>query len=614
MNFHPITVLKLIIPFQGEERKRQGASSIKYVPDIIRNQTNLLEEEYMFTWENVPGNESKKLVHVLRDWFDVKFGVDDEEANTKKNDEDNLLLISDQKENSAEISLEAEKAVLKVNGENVRELAVKKNEAGLREIFYKDFLIDEYHVGLAKVSLIDRKGTGYYVINEPEMSLEEVRLYSTIEDAMRSSTPTDQMESDITQLVMNTVKRFGLEQQALPVLDKLLYYIKRDQEGYWVQDVLMKDEGVEEITFEGYAKGPVGVIHRNYSNYTIFDTNISFTDEDRPRDIVLQLAFKVGKSITSSNPLLEGMTRESHRVAATFGNEVSLPGTSWSIRKHLADPLTLAQLVKSKMLSPLMGAYLWIITEQKGFIEILGATGSGKTTLLSATAGLFPPTSKIVTIEDSVEIKLPHKHWEQLRTRMGYGADAEVLTVDMMDLTKYSLRIRPDLLVPGESRGEEIRFLFQAVASGHGALTSFHAESPQAALARMASPPLNVGQSNLQLIWCFVQVARIMLGSKRVRRTTMIEEPNALDITKPMNQVFSWDVSSDSFSPGNAEEVFNRSYRLNYTVPRQTGWTRDLILRELNERSDFLSENSNLKYTDFYNRVERFYVSRYGTI
>ena len=130
----------------------------------------------------------------------------------------------------------------------------------------------------------------------------------------------------------------------------------------------------------------------------------------------------------------------------------------------------------------------------------------------------------------------------------------------------------------------------------------------------MASPPLNVGQSNLQLIWCFVQVARIMLGSKRVRRTTMIEEPNALDITKPMNQVFSWDVSSDSFSPGDAEEVFNRSYRLNYTVPRQTGWTRDLILRELNERSDFLSENSNLKYADFYNRVERFYVSRYGTI
>ncbi|MCL4519396.1 MAG: type II/IV secretion system ATPase subunit, partial [Thaumarchaeota archaeon] len=332
------------------------------------------------------------------------------------------------------------------------------------------------------------------------------------------------------------------------------------------------------------------------------------------RDIVLQLAFKVGKSITSSSPLLEGMTRESHRVAATFGNEVSLPGTSWSIRKHLADPLTLAQLVKSKMLSPLMGAYLWMITEQKGFIEILGATGSGKTTLLSATAGLFPPTSKIVTIEDSVEIKLPHKHWMQLKTRMGYGADAEVLTVDMMDLTKYSLRIRPDLLIPGESRGEEIRFLFQAVASGHGALTSFHAESPQAALARMASPPLNVGQSNLQLIWCFVQVARLMLGSKRVRRTTMIEEPNSLDITKPMNQVFSWDVSHDSFSPSEAEEVFARSYRLNYTVPRQTGWTREFILRELDARSDFLSENSNLKYADFYNKVERFYVSRYGTI
>ena len=197
----------------------------------------------------------------------------------------------------------------------------------------------------------------------------------------------------------------------------------------------MKDDGVEEITFEGYAKGPIGVIPGKYSNYSMFDTNVSFTDEDA-RDIVLQLAFKVGKSITSSSPLLEGMSKDSHRVAATFGNEVSLPGTSWSIRKHLADPLTLAQLVKSKMLPPLMGAYMWMITEQKGFIEILGATGSGKTTLLSATAGLFPPTSKIVTIEDSVEIKLPHKHWMQLKTRVGYGADAEILTVDMMESHK----------------------------------------------------------------------------------------------------------------------------------------------------------------------------------
>ena len=597
-------ILKRVLPAEG---KKKSDSSIKYVPDIIRNEA-ILEEKYMFTWENVPGKESEKLGRVLKDWFDLKFG----EPNVKKKD-DCLLLISDKK-NSAEISIAGDAATLMVRGEKVRDLAVKKNAAGFHEIYYKDFLIDEYYVGLAKVSLIDRRGTGRYVINEPEMSEEEIRLYSTIEDAMRSSTPTDQMESDITQLVMNTIKRFGLEQQALPALDKLLYYIKRDQEGYWIQDVLMKDEGVEEITFEGYAKGPIGVIHRKYSNYTIFDTNISFTDEDRPRDIVLQLAFKVEKSITSSSPLLEGMTKESHRVAATFGNEVSLPGTSWSIRKHLADPLTLAQLVKTKMLSPLMGAYVWMITEQKGFVEILGATGSGKTTLLSATAGLFPPTSKIVTIEDSVEIKLPHEHWVQLKTRMGYGADAKILTVDMMDLTKYSLRIRPDLLIPGESRGEEIRFLFQAVASGHGALTTFHAESPQAALARMASPPLNVGQSNLQLIWCFVQVARLMLGSRRARRITMIEEPNAMDITKPMNRVFSWDVSTDAFSPDTPEEVFKRSYRLNYTVPRQTGWTEEAIVKELRARSDFLSENSVLKYADFYQKVERFYVSRYGTI
>ena len=136
----------------------------------------------MFTWENVPGNESKKLAQVLKDWFNVKFS-EDLELKMKKQD-DNLLLISDGNK-SAAIYVVDNLATLTVNGEKVRDFAVKKSEAGFHEICYRDFMIDEYYVGLAKVSLIDRKGIGAYVINEPEMSEEEIRLYSAIEDAMR---------------------------------------------------------------------------------------------------------------------------------------------------------------------------------------------------------------------------------------------------------------------------------------------------------------------------------------------------------------------------------------------------------------------------------------------
>jgi flagellar protein FlaI len=474
-------------------------------------------------------------------------------------------------------------------------------------------VIEEYPVRLARVTLYEWKGRGHYLINEPSMNEDEVSLYSRIQDAMRSSTLPSQVGSDITKLVMDTIRRFGLEQEALPVLDKLLYYIKRDQEGYWIQDVLMRDPLVEEIIFEGYSKGPVGIIHRKYSNYATFDTNIRFNDDDVPREIVLQLAARVGKPVNASKPLLEGMTPEVHRVAATFRTEASLPGSSWTIRKHLEEPLTMAQLVGAKLLSPLMGAYIWMLTEQKGFLEILGATASGKTTLLSASAGLFPQSEKVVTIEDTSEIKLPQTHWQQLVTRVSFGGESAAANIAIMDLLKYALRIRPDLLVPGESRGVEIHDLMQAVASGHGALTTFHAESPQAALARMRAEPLRVGESNLQLIWCFVLVTRLLLGSQRVRRVTLITEPNPFNVNE-MKDVFKWDITADAFSPSTAEEVYEKSHRLSYSIPYQTGWTKEQIIGDLKARAGFLTNTGHLKYREFYEKVHEFYLRKYGTI
>ena len=577
--------------FSGKKKPRQ----IKYPIDVMRGE--MPGDELLFHW-----GDMKKIKELLNG---ARFGA-------ALAEEDEILENADGSEITGRAGVSIKRSETKVS------ISVKDAQSGEYVIRDNDVyncpkVIEEYSVKLARVTLYEWKGRGYYLINEPAMSDDERYLYSRIQDAMRSSTLPSQVGSDISQLVMDTIKRFGLEQEVLPVLDKILYYIKRDQEGYSIQDVLMKDLLVEEIIFEGYSKGPIGIIHRKYSNYATFDTNIKFTDDDMPREIVLQFAPRVGKPVNASRPLLEGMTPEGHRVAATFRTEASLPGSSWTIRKHLEEPLTMAQLISNKLLSPLMGAYVWILMEQKGFLEILGATGSGKTTLLSSSAGLFPQSEKIVTIEDTSEIKLPHTHWQQLTTRVGFGGESESGNITMMDLLKYALRIRPDLLVPGESRGVEIHDLMQAIASGHGALTTFHAESPQAALARMKAEPLNVGESNLQLIWCFVLVARLLLGSQRVRRVTQITEPNPFNMSE-MKEVFKWDITTDSFNPTTAKEVYERSHRLSYSIPYQTGWTKEQVISDLKARAEFLSSAGQLKYREFYERVHEFYMRKYGTI
>ena len=577
--------------FSGKKKPHQ----IKYRPDVIRGE--MPKDELLFHW-----GDMKKIKEFLNS---VRFGA-------ALTEEDELRENGDGSEiTGPRISIIKHNDMVSIAVEGAQ-----KGEFVIREganVYDCPKIIEECPVGLARVTLYEWKGRGHYLINEPAMSEDEVALYSRIQDAMRSSTLPSQVGSDITQLVMETIKRFGLEHEALPVLDKVLYYIKRDQEGYWIQDVLMKDLLIEEIIFEGYSKGPVGIIHRKYSNYATFDTNIKFTDDDMPREIVLQFASRVSKPVNASKPLLEGMTPEGHRVAATFRTEASLPGSSWTIRKHLEDPLTMAQLVGNKLLSPLMGAYIWMLTEQKSFLEILGATGSGKTTLLSASAGLFPQSEKIVTIEDTSEIKLPHVHWQQLVTRVGFGGEAASANITIMDLLKYALRIRPDLLVPGETRGVEIHDLMQAIATGHGALTTFHAESPQAALARMRAEPLSVGESNLQLIWCFVLVTRRLLGSQRVRRVAIITEPNPFNISE-MKDVFKWDAATDAFYPTTADEVYEKSHRLSYSIPYQTGWTREQVIGDLKDRAEFLSNTGHLKYREFYEKVHEFYMRKYGTI
>jgi type IV secretory pathway ATPase VirB11/archaellum biosynthesis ATPase len=226
------------------------------------------------------------------------------------------------------------------------------------------------------------------------------------------------------------------------------------------------DPNVAEITAVGYTE-PVYVVHRNFADLNWLRTNIFFNSELELQNFNLRLAQKLGKSLTAAVPMVDVTTPEGHRVSLTFGDEITHPGSTFSLRKFPEEPYSLAYLIARRMLTPLMAAYLWQVFEVRGFVQVLGTIGGGKTTLLQALLASVNPNAKIITVEDVMEINLPHENWQRFHTRPVHFATSERFEVDLFDLIKLVMRHRPDYVAVGEVRGEEIKTLTHASSLGH---------------------------------------------------------------------------------------------------------------------------------------------------
>ena len=451
-------------------------------------------------------------------------------------------------------------------------------------------VLKRYFVNEAEVIIVDEMGSGKYLVREPSVTPEEVNIYKTLMAELfysqkPSAQPTNTIEffsgfvDDYAKDPDNTLSEESRK--------KLLYYIKRDVAGYGLLDVPMNDQNVEEVECGGYA-APITVVQRDFTEYLRLETNIHLSTEEAVGQTVQKLAQRAGKSVTVAYPYADFTLPDGHRGAVTFSNEISLPGSTFDIRKFPADPLTITRLVKNGTISPLMAAYQWLVEENRGFTLITGTVSSGKTTMLNALLSTLHPAAKVFTVEDTPEIRLVHRNWVRFMTRSAYTLGGR--EVGLFDLVKASLRYRPDYLIVGEVRGEEIQSLVQAAAVGHGALTTIHAESPEAALVRMRSPPLSVGESFIMLIWSFLQMGRItMPDGKQSRRALSITElvPDQKAVSFHLRPIFAWDPQTDTFSPEEAQEVVRRSERLK-TIMALRGWTQAGIIDELNTRAETL--------------------------
>ncbi|MEE8168697.1 MAG: ATPase, T2SS/T4P/T4SS family [Candidatus Hydrothermarchaeales archaeon] len=250
----------------------------------------------------------------------------------------------------------------------------------------------------------------------------------------------------------------------------------------------MWDESLEEIMVIGKEQ-PVYVFDKE----TGARATDSYLDEEETRAIIERIARYSGRTVNATAPLLDGRLQDGSRVNATL-SAVTPKGSTITIRKFGVEPLTVLHLLRYKTLDPKLTSFLWLAVEGldklPANIIIIGGTASGKTTTLNALSSFIPEDKRIVSIEDTLEISIRHKHWIPMESR---PPDREGNEISMDMLLKNALRMRPDRMIVGEVRAEEALTMFTAMNTGHdGCMATIHANSARDALIRLQGHPMNV--------------------------------------------------------------------------------------------------------------------------
>jgi len=389
-----------------------------------------------------------------------------------------------------------------------------------------------------------------YLLDETPLDLREreayLRVKELLEEELEAPEEGETLGEAFKRQAPEILERQGEVTRGLSPIGvrKVLYYVEREIAGYGKIDPLMHDPNVEDISCTGVGR-PLYLWHRRYENIR---TNITFGEEEL-NDFVMRLVHRAGKHVSLAYPIVDATLPGKHRLAVSYGREVTPTGTSFTIRKFRTDPLTIIDLIRGETVSPLMAAYLWLLVENKLSIMIIGATGAGKTTSLNAIACLTHPSYKIITIEEVAEINLPHENWVSTISRPGFGME-RAGEIPLYELIKAAVRHRPDLIIVGEVRGEEAYVLFQALATGHGGLCTMHADNVSIAIKRLTQPPMNIPPSIIPLMNCVIVVkhvkAPVFLEGRRLssRKFTHVAE---IEQGGGIRTVSRWNPSTDTF-------------------------------------------------------------------
>jgi flagellar protein FlaI len=378
----------------------------------------------------------------------------------------------------------------------------------------------------------------------------------------------------------------------------LEYLLIRDKIDVGMLRPFINDRYIEDITVDGV--GPIFIEHKIFKG---LKSVVGWNNTEDLDKFVIKLAERTKRPITYRNPIVDSTLPDGSRINIVYSTDISRKGSNFTIRKVMDDPISILKLVEFKTCDYMVAGYLWICIENGMSLFMSGETASGKTTSLNAMTAFIPPENKIVSIEDTPELQIPHRNWTREVSKGKGRGEGEGGDVTMFDLLRAALRQRPNQILVGEIRGVEGSVAFGAMQTGHPVLSTFHAASVEKLIQRLCGEPINIPKTyvdNLNLV--VIQSAVRRPSGETVRRIISVNELVGFN---PETQGFSfvemfhWDPVTDSFEfTGKGS-----SYLLENKVATMLGipdHKKAQIYREIEKRARILERLHKAGYSGFY--------------
>ena len=453
----------------------------------------------------------------------------------------------------------------------------------------KDEFVLVYNVSIAKIS-----STTEIILDKIKDELaSSVRLgISDISDLKKSELVRKRFEETVVYLL----KKY------LPSIDEnvkrfLTTYIMHKSLGLGKIELLLDDKNLEEVVINN-AEDPVWVYHNKYG---WLKTNIKLENEEQIKHYSALIGRRAGRSISLLTPLLDAQLETGDRENATL-NPISIKGNTITLRKFSTKPITITDMINQKTISISASSLIWLGIEYELSALITGGTATGKTSALSAFCSFFQPNQRIISVEDTAEIRLPkYLQWIPMLTRLpnveGKGE------VTLLDLIVNSLRMRPDRIVVGEIRRQrEAETLFEAIHTGHSVYATLHANDVNETVNRITNPPINVPKNLLPAISMII----VMYRNRRtgIRRIFQIAE--ILNNAEP-NILLQLDLRQDKTL------TVNRSLKLMQELELTTALTTQEINDNLREKSlvlNWLAKKNISEVNDIGKVIATYYTNK----